>query len=142
MKFKVQYAIPGTPLGSRAVAMSLHALLGNIAPLSEHASRLELAITEVMNNVAIHSYSNDQDGEMLVQAEFDGKAIKITIRDRGTGPKLEEIVEKFNLPKAGQKNSNLPQSGRGLFIISQIMDNVEYDKVGEENQVQMTKEIT
>lgn len=145
MEFNVQYVIPGTPMGARAVAVSLRALFENVPLLAAEASLLELAVTEVMNNIALHSYGEHGKGDMKVNVEFRGNTLTVTILDKGRGPSSEDVGRVYALPQPQpEKNPSrmeLPQGGRGLYIISKIVDSIQYDKIGDENKVWLTKEI-
>lgn len=145
MEFDVQYVIPGTTLGARAVAVSLRALFENVPLLAAEAFLLELAVTEVMNNVALHSYGEHGEGDMKVKVEFRANTLTVTILDKGRGPLSVDGGQIYSLPEPKTEKSsfiiNLPQGGRGLYIISKIVDSIEYDKIGNENKVCFTKEI-
>lgn len=145
MEFCVQYVIPGTPLGARAVAVSLRALFENVPLLDAEASLLELALTEVMNNIVLHSYGDHGEGDMKVKVEFRENTLTVTILDKGRGPSSEDVGGSYTLPQPktekSSSNIDLPQGGRGLYIISKIVDSIEFDKIGDENKVWLTKEI-
>jgi serine/threonine-protein kinase RsbW len=143
MDIEVKYLAPGTTFGSRAVATSLRALFDNVAELAECAPELELVAAEVMNNVAIHSYGDERNGNMWVQVTFNGDTVTITVTDQGVGPDADKIAKAHVLPKKKEQAAqfDVPQFGRGLFIVSKIMDDVAYNRVGEQNRIQMTKKI-
>ena len=143
MEIEVKYVAPGTTLGSRAVATSLRALFDNVLALAEHAPALELVAAEAMNNVAIHSYSGGRKGEMWVEASFNGDTVTITVTDHGLGLGEEQQKKKHALPSAMESGSQfeVPQFGRGLFIVTNIMDDVDFNRIGEQNRIQMRKKI-
>jgi anti-sigma regulatory factor (Ser/Thr protein kinase) len=143
MEIEVKYVAPGTTFGSRAVATSLRALFDNVLALAEHAPELELVAAEAMNNVAIHSYGDGREGEMRVEASFKGGTVTITVTDRGLGLEAEQIEKRHALPqrKDAASQFEVPQFGRGLFIVNKIMDSVDYHRIGEQNRIQMTKKV-
>jgi len=121
----------------------LRALFENIVPLASDAPLLELAVTEVMNNIAIHSYGDQRKGDMRVHVEFSGKTLNITVWDKGKGPDYKNVKKTYKLPKQKENSSqtDLRPNGRGLFVVSKIVDSIGYDKIGDENKILLTKDI-
>ena len=93
---------------------------------------LKLALTEACSNVALHAYSGLDKGEVEVQIVLDPmRFIRITIIDWGRsfpGPDLE------NLDMHPEE-----ESGRGLFIISQLVDNYDYRNAEDKNILTLEK---
>ena len=95
---------------------------------------LELIITEACTNVVVHGYNNDHDGYIKVQlvVENDNKVL-IKIFDGGkpfTGP--------------GKKDYQIDptqESGRGIYIISQLSDSYSYMRHDGKNILRIEKNL-
>ena len=83
-------------------------------PISaEHASDILFALTEAATNTARHSSSSEAD----VQVVFFDHRVAVTVTDGGVGIDAERVD--FSCPHP------LSPDGRGLFLISSVMDSVE-----------------
>lgn len=124
----------------RAIAISLRALMEIHPPLLSIAGMIDLAVTEAMNNIVLHAYS-DSEGEMRLLAKFVDDTITITIIDTGKSPNLDRIAEHLadGIKMPVDSIDSLQSSGRGLALISQIMDDIQHYQHGVENHVVMTR---
>jgi serine/threonine-protein kinase RsbW len=88
---------------------------------------IELALQEALANAVIHGAKEDptKTVECLVSRD-DERGILIVVRDPGTGFSPEAI-------EACTVGENVYSShGRGIFLINQLMDKVEFRKNGTE----------
>jgi serine/threonine-protein kinase RsbW len=88
---------------------------------------IELALQEALANAVIHGAKEDptKTVECLVSSE-DGAGILIIVRDPGTGFTPEVI------PSCTVGENVYSNHGRGIFLINQLMDKVEFRKNGTE----------
>jgi len=101
---------------------------------------LILAVDEAVTNIMEHAYDNDLEGELDVELilEADATRFEVIIRDSGKefDPSTVEIPDIATHVGKGQKH------GLGIFLIRQIMDEINYSYVhGEKNQLQMIKYV-
>ena len=101
---------------------------------------LILAVDEAITNIMEHAYDNDLEGELDVELilEADATRFEVIIRDSGKefDPTAVDIPDITAHISKGQKH------GLGIFLIRQIMDEVNYNFVqGEKNQLQMVKYV-
>jgi len=93
---------------------------------------LKLALTEACSNVALHAYADLDAGDVEVQIVLDPRRfIRITILDWGhpfPGPDLD------NLAMHPEQ-----ESGRGVYIISQLVDSYDYRNAEEKNILTLEK---
>src|ERR1700730_14010230 len=77
-----------------------------------------------INGIAKHVAFNPPDGEIRIQAGLDGRAVLVSVADRGPGipeDKLTAIFDRFYSERpAGEKFGT--HSGLGLSISRQIVD--------------------
>jgi serine/threonine-protein kinase RsbW len=101
---------------------------------------LILAVDEAVTNIMEHAYDNDLEGELDVELilEADASRFEVIIRDSGKefDPSTVDIPDIAAHVGKGQKH------GLGIFLIRQIMDEINYTYVhGEKNQLQMIKYV-
>ncbi len=88
---------------------------------------IELALTEALANAVVHGAKSDPS--KLIECDVacdDQKGIIIVVRDPGSGfdpTKIENPCEGENL---------YSNHGRGIFLINQLMDEVQFHKNGTE----------
>jgi len=92
---------------------------------------IKLACEEAMINAIKHGNKSDPDKTVTITCDIKKDAVVIAVEDQGRGfnyKNLSDPTEDENLLKAG---------GRGLFLIQNIMDKVEFNPQG--NKITMTK---
>jgi serine/threonine-protein kinase RsbW len=88
---------------------------------------IELALQEALANAVIHGAKEDptKTVECLVSSD-DERGLLIIVRDPGTGFDPQAI------PSCTLGENVYSNHGRGIFLISQLMDKVEFHKNGTE----------
>jgi serine/threonine-protein kinase RsbW len=88
---------------------------------------IELSLQEALANAVIHGAKEDpnQTVECLVSSDAE-RGILIVVRDPGTGFTPESI------PGCTVGENVYSNHGRGIFLINQLMDKVEFRKNGTE----------
>jgi serine/threonine-protein kinase RsbW len=102
-------------------------------------NKIVLAVDEAVTNVIEHGYEPNQVGPVEVEVQFDDTAFIIWIRDQAKAynPETKEDPDIMEHLKAGKKK------GLGIFLIRQIMDEVQYRyKGGVQNELMMVKKVT
>lgn len=100
----------------------------------EEKDSLAIAVTEAVNNAIIHGNKQNKDKTVSIGFVLEGKRLTVSIRDQGKGfdpKKLSDPLAPENL---------LKESGRGIFILSTLMDDVSFDFKGDGTEVTMIKE--
>ncbi len=92
--------------------------------IEQHISNaVEICLTEALNNVIKHSYNNDITKPIDLIVKKDSNYFEIIIIDKGL-PRENLVVSKLDFDP--QDINNLPESGMGLYIIEQLMDEMKY----------------
>ncbi|NJD22936.1 MAG: ATP-binding protein [Melioribacter sp.] len=92
--------------------------------IEQHISNaVEICLTEALNNVIKHSYNNDVTKSIDLIVKKDSNFFEIIIIDKGL-PRENLVVSKLDFDP--QDINNLPESGMGLYIIEQLMDEMKY----------------
>jgi serine/threonine-protein kinase RsbW len=120
---------------SKTSVRSLEPLLGEIRKKhkieEDKFYNVMIAVTEAVNNAIIHGNKLCKDKEVLFNIQADSDKITITVQDEGEGfdPDLvDDCLVPENLMKDG---------GRGVFIIKELMDEVEFIDTGSGTKIQM-----
>jgi len=123
------------PADSEAISTvteaTAEALIGLEIP---EQKRLEigLAVQEALANAIVHGCNNDPSKEVRCRCSCDLKRrILIIVADPGPGFHWDALSD----PKTGQ--NLLADHGRGVYLIRQLMDDVQFEGGG--NQIKMWK---
>jgi serine/threonine-protein kinase RsbW len=104
------------------------AKLGLVQP---ERSNLFVALDEAFVNAVKHGNKNDPSKLLRITAELSGREAIFTIEDEGEGFDVREI------PDPCDPANLFKSSGRGVMLMYNIMDEVEYNTRG--NKVKMVK---
>jgi serine/threonine-protein kinase RsbW len=92
---------------------------------ADHAMNLPLAVDEALSNAIIHGNRRDARKRVEIEGTIDAGMLRIRIRDEGAGFLPETRRHDPADPKA-----LMASSGRGLFLIESVMDEVRYTEDG------------
>jgi amino acid adenylation domain-containing protein len=98
---------------------------------------LNLALEEAVTNVIMYAYG-EGDGIVEIAATIDGDQLTFTIKDSGT-PFDPTQKEDADITLGFEERSI---GGLGIFLVKQIMDQVEYQWVNGYNILTLTKVLT
>jgi serine/threonine-protein kinase RsbW len=104
------------------------AKLGLIKP---ERSNLFIALDEAFVNAVKHGNKNDPTKLVRITAELTAQEASFTVEDEGEGFNIAQI------PDPCDPANLFRTSGRGVLLIYNIMDEVEYNEQG--NRVKMVK---
>lgn len=83
---------------------------------------IQLAVDEAVTNIIEHAYKHDESGNIDLKCESTNDGIKIVLHDHGCPFDPDTLPEpRFNVPL-----EELKPRGLGVFLIRQMMDEVEY----------------
>jgi serine/threonine-protein kinase RsbW len=124
--------IPAIPSSIPAVSEGVRQLLEGKGWTDDELMPVELAIDEALANAIRHGCKNDATKQVqcVVTTDASGEVV-IVVRDPGPGFDAATVPD----PLAGE--NVLKPSGRGVFLINQLMDEVGFADGGRE--VQMKK---
>ncbi len=101
------------------------------------AMNLNLVIEEAVSNIIFYAFPDDNKHEIKISVSIDNQILTIIITDDGIP---------FNPLKHEQPDINLPAEerpvgGLGIFLMSQIMDEMGYNRKKNENILTLKKSI-
>lgn len=107
----------------------------NIAPAISES--VNLALEEAVVNVINYAYPKGVEGTIVLESNVTPEEWKFRLVDSG---------ESFDPTKADDVDVTLdiedrPVGGLGIFLVKQIMDNISYERNGNENILTMTKKL-
>jgi len=96
-------------------------------------SEITLAVDEALSNVIKHSYKGNPDGVVWLSCAADDGCLEIVLRDEGAAFDPKQVQQ---LPP-----DEIRPGGRGVFLMREIMDEVQYERKGKQNLVRLRKYI-
>jgi serine/threonine-protein kinase RsbW len=86
---------------------------------------IELALTEALENAVIHGNCEDPHKHVYLTCRCAGEGeVSITVQDEGQG------FDTSTLPDPTAPENRLHTSGRGIYLIKTLMDEVCFEKGG------------
>jgi serine/threonine-protein kinase RsbW len=85
---------------------------------------IRVAMEEALRNAMIHGNKMDPGKKVKFEARVSGENIMITIEDEGKG------FEPVKVPDPTDEDNILKTSGRGVYLIKHLMDEVKYENGG------------
>jgi len=99
---------------------------------------VEICLTEALNNVIKHAYKCENSNLIEIIIRINNNQLEIDIVDEGS-PRKNLIISELNFDPTDI--DNLPESGMGLYIIKQLMDELNYYSLNGKNYFTLRKQI-
>ena len=101
------------------------------------AKKLRLAVEEAVVNVMEYAYSASRVGSIEVRMMTDGHLLKVMIIDMGA-PFDPTTIAKVDTSLSAKERKI---GGLGIFLVREIMDSINYERVDDRNILTLTKKI-
>lgn len=85
---------------------------------------IQVAMEEALRNAMIHGNKFDPQKKVSVEAEVVGGKVRVCVEDEGAG------FVSSNVPDPTDEENILKTSGRGVYMINHLMDEVKYENGG------------
>jgi serine/threonine-protein kinase RsbW len=128
---KIEFALPSDLTLMDGVLQYLLERVAKLGLIAPERSNLFIALDEAFVNAVKHGNKNDPTKLVRIGAELSPKEASFTIEDEGEGFDVQTI------PDPCDPANLFKSSGRGVLLIYNIMDEVEYNAQG--NRVKMVK---
>lgn len=96
---------------------------------------LNLALEEAVSNIIKYAYPEESSENIKVEMQNDGKSLIFTLTDSGKPFDPTQIVD----ADITLSTADRPIGGLGIFIIRQIMNQIEYQRIDEKNILKLKK---
>lgn len=97
---------------------------------------LMIAITEAANNAMLHGNQSDPNKNVYIQSTVKGNELIVAIKDQGKG------FDPAKVPDPLAPENLLKTSGRGVFLMKEIMKTVDYQFTPQGTTVTLTFDIS
>ena len=97
----------------------------------ERFSTLLVVLTEAVNNAITHGNKRNPAKKVFVTCVREGDALVVTVKDEGKGFNPDAVPDPIH------EDNLLRESGRGVFLMRQLMESVNYNKNGNEVTMRM-----
>jgi serine/threonine-protein kinase RsbW len=105
--------------------------------VEEHLrNAVEMCLMEALNNCIKHAYRGEQNHSIDVNVCIDSELMEIQIIDEGI-PRESLVIKELDFDP--NDIENLPEGGMGLFIIKQLMDELDYYTLNGKNYFTLRK---
>jgi len=94
-------------------------IAGELSFIQEEVDDLSIAITELFNNAIHHGNKKDSQKKIAISYYTTPEYLLISVKDEGKGFNPKELKD----PLAPE--NLLAESGRGLYLVRKLMDNVD-----------------
>ena len=98
---------------------------------------LNLALEEAVVNVMNYAYPPEIKGDVTIKAEANDVRLKFTIIDNGT-PFDPTAIADADITLSTEER---PIGGLGIFMVRQIMDSINYERVDGQNILSLRKKL-
>jgi len=127
----IEFELPSDLSLMNGVLQYLLERVSKLGIVTPERSNLFIALDEAFVNAVKHGNKNDPSKLLRVTAELSPREACFTVEDEGEGFNVQEI------PDPCDPANLFKTSGRGVLLIYNIMDEVEYNAQG--NRVKMVK---
>jgi serine/threonine-protein kinase RsbW len=128
---KIEFELPSDLSLMNGVLEYLQERVSKLGLIRPERSNLFIALDEAFVNAVKHGNKNNPNKLLRITAELSPKEASFTVEDEGEGFDIGEI------PDPCDPANLFRTSGRGVLLIYNIMDEVEYNAQG--NRVKMVK---
>jgi|GEM_PF-6873026 len=108
---------------------------------NEFIDSIELSIGELITNIIKHGQKNIlEKKEIHIYIEYVDKVLTMYFDYMGDIPSKERIEEVSQL-KEPKEVALLAESGRGIYLMLKMMDELKYERLGDKARVTIVKKI-
>ena len=123
---RVAFDLPSTPESVNRVGRMLDTFFDRQGLSGGVTFDIKLAAQEAVVNAAEHGNKSDPEKQVHVTCEATDGAITATVRDEGCG------FDPACVPDPTLPENILRESGRGVFLMRNLCDDIRFNKTGNE----------
>jgi serine/threonine-protein kinase RsbW len=127
LALKLNATIPGETGAISPVVEKIMAVVGEMGCVRDQEFEIRLALSEALANAVLHGCRNDPVKKVNICVECDPeRGMLVIIRAPGSG------FDPALVPSPVEGEQIFRGGGRGVYLINQLMDEVEYHRGGTE----------
>jgi len=132
---KLSFALSSTMESVSEVEAAAEKLASEAGLDEDQRFHVTMAVREAAVNAVLHGNDYDPDKKISASFENNGKSLVITIADEGKGLVPEE------LPDPLAPENLLKGTGRGIFLIRSLMDEVHFRHLDPGTELTLVKHL-
>ena len=138
MQYQSHITLPNDVQATTELGMFVDEVCENVGFDMSTTFKLNLAIEEAVVNVMSYAYPAGTKGDVDIDAEADDEQLKFVISDSGTPFDPTQKAEVDTTLSAEERGIG----GLGIYLIRQIMDTINYERVDGKNVLTLRKKLT
>ena len=99
----------------------------------EEQDSLAISVTEIVGNAIVHGNKKNKNKKVTVDFDYKDDTITVSIQDEGDGFNEKTIANPL------EPENLLKESGRGIFIVRALMDEVDFIRSKKGTIVRLVK---
>ncbi len=115
------------------VELLVDRVCSNLGVEEDHYGNILIAVTEAVNNAIEHGNRKDAQVDVMVEVANGDKEFCFTVKDQGRG------FDFVNLPDPTAPDNLLKENGRGIFLMRNLADEVEFEDNGRSVNIYFSK---
>lgn len=100
-------------------------------------SSVNLALEEALSNIIFYAFEKNTKNKIDIEFQLKKEKLIISVKDDG---KYYDPIAKAD-PDTSLSAEERPVGGLGIFLIKEIMDEVEYQRIDNTNQLSFVKKF-
>jgi len=130
---KMIIKIPSDIRRMREVSLKILGSLKSYDLDNDRMFDIRLAVEEAVRNAIIHGNESDKAKSVTITYWIEDDKINVVVEDEGKG------FDPLGLPDPTANDNIMKNSGRGVYLVKKLMDEVEFNAIG--NKLKMTKKL-
>jgi len=118
------------------VAAMIEQVGGQVGICEDDEVDLMISVMEAVNNAIQHGNQEDETKQVHIRIEAEPGKVVCWVRDEGPG------FNPAKVPDPLSPQNLLNPSGRGILMMREFMDNVEFSTEGSGTSVRMSKQFS
>lgn len=140
---QIKFTIESNLKNAFLIGLAVNKISSHIGLNELESYRLELCVVEAVNNAIIHAYDKEAGNKVEVVFNIYPDRLVLDVYDTGK-PMQGNLLEQKDISSLEFEPGDLdsiPEGGRGIAIMKEIMDSMDYKTEDGKNCLTMTKKI-
>jgi serine/threonine-protein kinase RsbW len=130
----ISLSFPASEADTRQIMVLLTGMLRAEGVGRDALSRIDLVLSEVLNNVVEHAFADTLDGQISLKLRLLPNHLECTVTDSGRALPNGQLP-KGRLAPMSDNRADLPEGGFGWYLIRTLAENVQYRRLAGANHL-------